>query len=64
MASSSVGTLSADPCCYNNTGYGYQDCCRAPCISPYVALGVVTVAAVIAVLVNNKKSDNGHLSHD
>ena len=54
MASSSFGTLSAATGCYNYTGYGYQDGCRAPTISPYVALGVVAVAAVIAVIVPKK----------
>jgi hypothetical protein len=49
---------------YDNCGgCGYEECRRAPCIAPCVALGVIALAAIIAVAVQNSSCDHSH-SHN
>ncbi|MFQ5729999.1 MAG: hypothetical protein ACE5GN_06530 [Waddliaceae bacterium] len=61
--STSAGILNADYCSDCNSGCGYDDCCRAPCISPTVALGTVAVVAAIAIIIHNKKNSHSHHAH-
>lgn len=49
---------------YDNCGgCGYQECRRAPCIAPCVALGAIALAAIIAVAVQNSSCNHSH-SHN
>lgn len=49
--------------CYNDAGgCGYQECRRAPCIAPCIALGAIALAAIIAIAIQNSSCDHGHCS--
>ncbi|MEC7838402.1 MAG: hypothetical protein VX777_00010 [Chlamydiota bacterium] len=53
------GSASAD--CYDDCGgCGYEECRRAPCIAPCVALGAIALAAVIAIAIQNSSCDHSH----
>lgn len=54
--SSSIGTLNAQD---EYAGSGYVDSTSAPRISPTVALGTVALAAIIAVIVQNRNHHHG-----
>lgn len=41
------------------SAYAYEECRRAPCIGPALALGTIALAAAIAVILQNQ-SQNGH----
>lgn len=46
---------------YDNCGgCGYEECRRAPCIAPAVALGAIALAAIIAVALQNSSCHHGH----
>lgn len=46
---------------YDNCGgCGYEECRRAPCIAPCVALGAIAIAAIIAVAVQNSTCHHSH----
>ena len=51
------------PCVEYSTdagGCGYQECRRAPCIAPAIALGTIALIAIIAVAVQNSHGGGGH----
>lgn len=56
---------NASSCCYEDLGgCGYDECRRAPCIAPAVALGAIALAAIIAVAVQNSScSGHSHCCH-
>jgi hypothetical protein len=48
----------------DTSGFCYEDCRRAPCIAPAIALGTVALVAIIAVAVQNTgHDDHCHTSH-
>ncbi|MFA6914954.1 MAG: hypothetical protein WC222_01030 [Parachlamydiales bacterium] len=57
---SSSSNLNAQDCCVDTGGYCYEDCRRAPCITPAIALGAVALVAIIAVAVQNSNSGHSH----
>lgn len=60
----SASTLAHGDRCADTGGYCYEDCRRAPCIAPAIALGTVLLVAIIAVAVQNSgHGGNGHC-HD
>lgn len=57
----SASNLSAqDYYCEDTGGYCYEDCRRAPCITPAIALGAVALVAIVAVAVQNSNNGSGH----
>ena len=45
--------------CYDSVaGCGYEECRRASCLAPAIALGTIALVAIIAIAV--QKSHNGH----
>ena len=63
LGTSAVG-LTADECC--DDGCAYDDCRRAPVISPQCAIGAIAVVATVAVVLHNSKQGHnpGHSSHN
>ncbi len=53
-------SASADECYDTCGGCGYEECRRAPCIAPCVALGAIALAAIIAVAIQNSSCDHTH----
>lgn len=53
-------TASANECYDTCGGCGYEECRRAPCIAPCVALGAIALAAIIAVAIQNSSCDHSH----
>lgn len=54
-------SASADEVCYDTCGgCGYEECRRAPCIAPCVALGAIALAAIIAVAIQNSSCNHSH----
>ena len=51
-------SLFAGSC--NDDGCGYEDCRRAPCLSPTYALGTVVLVAVVTLLATNGNSHHYH----
>lgn len=52
---------NAGECRANAGGCGYQECRRAPCIGPALALGTIALVAIIAIaLQNQSNSTHGH----
>lgn len=51
---------SADYACADTGGMCYEECRRAPCIAPAIALGAVVLIAIVAVLVQNNGHDHSH----
>jgi len=51
--------LSADECVYQS-GCGYKTCRECPSLTPAIALGAVTLVAIIAVAVQNSNNKHGH----
>lgn len=49
--------------CADTGGYCYEDCTRASCIAPAIALGTIALVAIIAVAIQNTGSGHGHC-HD
>lgn len=60
MAMTLSTSVSADQCYQACGGCGYQECRRAPCITPCVALGAIALAAIIAVAIQNSSCDHAH----
>lgn len=59
IATMLLSTSTAKAGCYETVGgCGYEECRRAPCIAPCVALGTIALIAIIAIAVQN--SHNGH----
>lgn len=54
------GSVNANQCYDTCGGCGYEECRRAPCIAPCVALGAIALAAIIAVAVQNSSCDHSH----
>lgn len=58
----SINVLHADDnVCYpmEDSGYAFENCSTAPCVSPSLALGTVALVAVIGVVVHNRKHSHG-----
>lgn len=55
----SSAAVSANDCRSTGGGCGYEECRRAPCIGPALALGTIALIAVIAVALQNQ-SHSGH----
>jgi len=51
--------LAADECVYQS-GCGYRTCRECPSLTPAIALGAVTLVAIIAVAVQNSNNKHGH----
>lgn len=62
MAAMIVTTSGANaaPCYEQAGGCGYEECRRAPCIAPAVALGAIALAAIIAVAIQNSNCGHSH----
>jgi len=57
--------LNAAQCYENCGGCGYEECRRAPCIGPAVALGAIAIAAIIAVAIQSSSNSHDHFHcHD
>ncbi len=54
------GSANADSCYDSCGGCGYEECRRAPCIAPCVALGAIALAAIIAIAIQNSSCDHSH----
>ena len=54
-------SLSADECC--DDGCAYNDCRRAPVISPQCAIGAVAVISTVAVLLHSTSKRHHAHSH-
>lgn len=52
-----TGFAQADEWTYDNPGYGYEECCQASYMTPTIAIGVLAIAAIIIVAVQDS---NGH----
>ena len=50
----------ATPCCVEDTGCGYDQCCNSSSLAPALALGAIAVVAIIAVAVQDS---GGHHHH-
>ena len=59
LGSFSPSRLAAQEYCADIGGGGYEDCRRAPCITPAIALGAVAIIAFAAVAIQNSSS-SGH----
>jgi hypothetical protein len=53
-------TLQAESQCTPTGGCGYQECRRAPCITPAVAFATVALVAIIAIAVQNSGGTGSH----
>jgi hypothetical protein len=60
----SATPMSADPYRVDTGGFLYEDCRRAPCIAPAIALGTVALVAIIAVAVQNSGHGGSGHCHD
>lgn len=49
--------------CTHTGGCGYQECRRAPCITPAVAFATIALIAIIAIAVQNSGGVGAH-SHN
>jgi len=50
----------ATPCCVEDAGCGYDQCCNSSSLAPALALGAIAVVAIIAVAVQDS---GGHHHH-
>lgn len=57
--SKNENSLQAADYVYDAGGCGYQQCRKAPCIAPAIALGTIALVAIIAVAIQNQ-GDNSH----
>lgn len=61
-----ANTCGTEECDMNDNCYGcaYENCCRAPNVSPCLALGVVVAVGVVAALIvnGNSHSSSSHSS--
>lgn len=62
MIGSSAHNLSADYCS-DTGGCGYEECRRAPCLTPAIALGAIALVAIIAVALQHGGHGHGHHGH-
>jgi len=62
MCFSSV-PVKADDCWDYTGGCGYEECRRASCLAPAIALGTIALVAIIAIAVQKSHSGHGH-SHN
>src|SRR5262249_36754242 len=61
MIGVSAHHLTAQECCTEAGGYGYETACRVPSLAPAIALGTIALVAIIAVAVQNSSHhDHGH----
>jgi len=68
MLGTSGSSLQADcvdvcnpiPCCVEDAGCGYDQCCNSSSLAPAIALGAIAVVAIIAVAVQDP---GGHHHH-
>lgn len=58
MLSASSQNLNAEACVSDVAGYGYEECCSAPSLTPAMALGAIALVAIIALAIQN--SSHGH----
>ena len=50
--------------CYDTVGgCGYEECRRASCLAPAIALGTIALVAIIAIAVQKSHSGHGHGHH-
>lgn len=50
--------------CYDSVGgCGYEECRRASCLAPAIALGTIALVAIIAIAVQKSHSGHSH-SHN
>ncbi len=54
------GNVHANNCYDSCGGCGYEECRRAPCIAPCVALGAIALAAIIAIAIQNSSCNHSH----
>lgn len=59
MLFSSAGCLNAEDYTYTG-GRGYTQYRTCPNLAPGIALGVIALAAIIAVAVQNSNNEHGH----
>lgn len=61
MVVSSSASADEQEGCYDPCGgCGYEECRRAPCIAPCIALGAIALAAIIAVAIQNSSCHHSH----
>jgi len=69
MLGTSASNLQADfadvcydaaPCCVEDTGCGYDQCCTSSSLAPAITLGAIAIVAIIAVAVQDP---GGHHNH-
>ncbi|CRX38015.1 hypothetical protein [Estrella lausannensis] len=47
--------------CYDYTGgCGYEECRRASCLAPCIALGTIALVAIVAIAVQKSHHGHGH----
>ena len=64
VAANSLGAHPNEEYYYADTGgCGYEECCRASCLAPAVALGTIALVAIIAVAVQNSNSGGSDHAH-
>lgn len=62
LATAGTG-LTADECCVDNGGCGYDECCRSSSLAPAIALGTIAIIAIVAVAVQNTSGHSHCHSH-
>ncbi len=63
MMGTSAHNLTAQECCTEAGGYGYEQACRVPSLAPAIALGTIALVAIIAVAVQNSNHHDHSHSH-
>ncbi|HEV8051585.1 MAG TPA: hypothetical protein VGP47_03755 [Parachlamydiaceae bacterium] len=63
MLGTSGAGLTADDCCVDNGGCGYDECCRSSSLAPAIALGTIAIIAIVAVAVQNTSGHSHCHSH-
>lgn len=58
-------TARAEAATYSTdaSGCGYEECRTAPALAPYIAVGAIALAAVVAVAVQNSHAGSTRSSH-
>lgn len=46
--------------CSYLAGCGYEECCSAPCLTPAIAFGAITLGAIIAVAMQHSHGNTLH----
>ncbi len=55
-----INQTLAQTVCTNTGGCGYQECRRAPCITPAVAFATIALIGIIAIAVQNSGGVGAH----